>query len=153
MMDSEESCVYCSKYLFGLNDFNRKMHIETCKVRKLVESQANFNNNNNANAAGGANSNNSSSQNQSNGNTNANGGTATTAATTATTASSLDLNLNNQLEDYMILGENCSYCFKSFKDFKNDFNKRLHIKCCKIKKVCYFYYLTNIYLRRLTKIA
>ena len=141
-MDSEESCVYCSKYLFGLNDFNRKMHIETCKVRKLVESQANFNNNNNnnnGNATGGANSTNSSSQNQSNGNANANGGgaaTTTAANAAATTASSLELNLNNPLEDYMILGENCSYCFKSFKDYKNDFNKRLHIKCCKIKKVC-----------------
>ena len=124
MIDSEESCVYCSKYLFGLNDFNRKMHIETCKVRKLVESQT-------AAAAtaasAGANGNAAS---QSNANSNANGSNNNNGS-----ASSLELNISNQIEDYMILGENCSYCFKSFKDFKNDFNKRLHIKCCKIKKV------------------
>lgn len=103
MIDSEESCVYCSKYLFGLNDFNKKMHIETCKVRKLVESNTNLNNNNN--------------NTNTNGNLNQNGNVQ-----------------NNQLEDFMILGENCTYCYKSFKDFKSDFNKKLHIKCCKIKK-------------------
>jgi hypothetical protein len=89
---SHDSCIYCSKYLNGLNDFNKKMHIETCKVRKLVESNSNQ----------------------------FNGG-----------------NSSNQLEDYMILGDNCTYCFKSFKDFKSDFNKRLHIKCCKIKRENY----------------
>jgi hypothetical protein len=89
---SHDSCIYCSKYLNGLNDFNKKMHIETCKVRKLVESNTNQ----------------------------FNGG-----------------NSSNQLEDYIILGDNCTYCFKSFKDFKSDFNKRLHIKCCKIKRENY----------------
>lgn len=115
-----DSCLYCSKYLFGLNDFNRKMHIETCKVRKLIESQqsSQFNNNSGSNSSNSNGSNNN--QQSQNGENNASG-----------------LNLNNQLEDYMILGENCSYCFKSFKDFKNDFNKRLHIKCCKIKKETY----------------
>lgn len=84
----EESCVYCSKCLTGLNDFNRKMHIDTCKVRKLVD---------------------------------ANHGT---------------LN-DSQLDNFIVVGDNCSYCFKSFNDFKSDFNKRLHIKCCKIKKETY----------------
>ena len=79
MIDSEESCVYCSKCLVGLNDFNKKMHIETCKVRKLVD----------ANRTNGE---------------------------------------ENQLENFIALGENCTYCFKSFKDFKSDFNKRIHIK-------------------------
>lgn len=87
MIDSEESCVYCSKCLVGLNDFNKKMHIETCKVRKLVDANRN--------------------------------------------------NSENQLEDFIVLGDNCTYCFKSFKDFKSDFNKRIHIKCCKIKKETY----------------
>ena len=82
---SEESCVYCSKGLMGLNDFNRKMHINTCKVRKLVDANR-------------------------------------------TTDDTLE---------YIPIGENCSYCFKSFKDFKSDFNKRIHIKCCKIKKETY----------------
>jgi hypothetical protein len=84
----EESCVYCSKCLAGLNDFNRKMHINTCKVRKLVDA-------NHANSP------------------------------------------DSQLDSFIVVGENCSYCFKSFKDFKSDFNKRLHIKCCKIKKETY----------------
>lgn len=88
MIDSEESCVYCSKCLVGLNDFNKKMHINTCKVRKLVD----------ANRTNGE---------------------------------------ENQLENYIALGDNCTYCFKSFKDFKSDFNKRIHIKCCKIKKETY----------------
>lgn len=85
----EESCIYCSKCLAGLNDFNRKMHIETCKVRKLVDANNSLNTN------------------------------------------------ESQLDNYIVVGENCSYCFKSFKDFKSDFNKRLHIKCCKIKKEYY----------------
>lgn len=84
----EDSCVYCSKSLSGLNDFNRKMHIETCKVRKLVD--ANLGDPN-------------------------------------------DL----QLENYIVVGDHCSYCFRSFQDFKSEFNKRLHIKCCKIKKETY----------------
>lgn len=84
----EESCVYCSKCLTGLNNFNRKMHIETCKVRKLVDA-------NNHNSP------------------------------------------DSQLDSFIVVGENCSYCFKSFKDFKSDFNKRLHIKCCRIKKETY----------------
>lgn len=88
----EESCVYCSKCLSGLNDFNRKMHIETCKVRKLVDNQHG----------------NNSSQHP-----------------------------DSQLDAFLIVGDNCTYCFKSFKDFKSDFNKRLHLKCCKIKKETY----------------
>lgn len=95
IIESEDSCVYCSKYLFGLNDFNKKMHYNTCKVRKLVESNY---------------------------------------ATSATAASASNSNAQNDLDDFLILGDNCSYCFKSFKDFKSDFNKRIHIKCCKIKK-------------------
>lgn len=85
----EESCIYCSKFLAGLNDFNRKMHIETCKVRKLIDANHSLNFN------------------------------------------------ESQIDNYIVVGENCSYCFKSFKDFKSDFNKRLHIKCCKIKKEYY----------------
>ena len=88
MIDSEESCVYCSKCLVGLNDFNKKMHIETCKVRKLVDANRNTSD-------------------------------------------------ESQLENFIALGDNCTYCFKSFKDFKSDFNKRIHIKCCKIKKETY----------------
>ena len=45
--------------------------------------------------------------------------------------------VDNHLDSFMVVGDNCSYCFKSFKDFKSDFNKRLHIKCCRIKKETY----------------
>ena len=84
----EENCAYCSKCLTGLNDFNRTMHINTCKVRKLVD---------------------------------ANRG-----------------NMDDpQLDNFVVIGDNCSYCFKSFKDFKSDFNRRIHLKCCKIKKETY----------------
>ncbi len=64
------------------------MHINTCKVRKLVDA-------NHANSP------------------------------------------DSQMDSFIVVGDNCSYCFKSFKDFKSDFNKRLHIKCCKIKKETY----------------
>jgi hypothetical protein len=90
MLSSENSCAFCSKCLFGLNDFNKKMHIETCKVRRLIDGDSSL--------------------------TNGDG---------------------NSDENYLILGENCPYCFKSFKDFKSDFNKRLHVKSCKIKKETY----------------
>ncbi|CAF0753020.1 unnamed protein product [Brachionus calyciflorus] len=33
-----ESCIFCSKPLGNLNSFNRKMHIENCKIRKNLES-------------------------------------------------------------------------------------------------------------------
>lgn len=45
--------------------------------------------------------------------------------------------MDTQLDNFLVVGDNCSYCFKSFKDFKSDFNKRLHVKCCKIKKETY----------------
>ena len=84
MMENEDSCIYCSKSLMGLNNFNKRMHIETCKVRKIVDDNPNKS--------------------------------------------------HLELDEIMVIGDNCSYCFKSFKDFKSEFNKRLHVKCCKIKK-------------------
>ena len=33
-----------------------------------------------------------------------------------------------------LLGDNCTYCYKPFKDFKSEFNKRVYVKCCKIKR-------------------
>ncbi len=93
-ISNESTCIYCSKNLLSLNHFNKRMHLDTCKVRKLIESNSSFN-----------------------------------------------LNINNQLEDYVILGDSCTYCYKPFKDFKSDFNKRLHLKCCKIKREAYEYRL------------
>lgn len=105
MIDSEERCCYCTKPLSGLNEFNRRMHFDTCKVRKAVES-------NGLNSLIGSPN---SSQNDNDHNPHD------------------DSNSDN----YVIIGENCTYCFKSFKDFKSDFNKRLHLRCCRDKKLNY----------------
>jgi hypothetical protein len=89
----EENCVYCTKFLGNLNDFNKKMHLNTCKVRRSIE------------------------------------------------ASSLSIISSNGLsnsplavDDCETIGDNCPHCMKSFKDFKSDFNKRIHLRCCRIKK-------------------
>lgn len=113
-IETEDNCVYCSKYLFGLNDFNKKMHYNTCKVRKLIES--NFCQRLSSLSPLETTSPASSQSSQQNQNQ------------TQTS------NSNADLDEFLILGENCSFCFKSFKDFKSDFNKRIHVKCCKIKK-------------------
>jgi hypothetical protein len=116
MFDSEDNCVFCSKCLVGLNDFNRKMHLDTCKVRKLLVNSegtpngSNTNGNTNGNVNGSGNSNAGNNPNNS------------------------SVNQSSDLQDsQIIIGDKCQYCFKSFEDFKNDFNKRLHIKCCKLK--------------------
>jgi hypothetical protein len=108
LLEVEDSCVYCSKYLSNLNDFNKRMHMNTCKVRKLVETSS---------FANGSN------------------GSASTTASAANDNSHHQHQQEQQMEDeYLMIGDSCSYCFKSFKDFKSDFNKRVHIRCCKIKK-------------------
>lgn len=32
-----ESCIFCNKPLANLNEFNKKMHLENCKIRKSIE--------------------------------------------------------------------------------------------------------------------
>lgn len=70
-----------------MHEFNKKMHYNTCKLRKLFDSVYSANNSD-----------------------------------------------PNDMDDFLIMGDNCNYCFKSLKDFKSDYNKRIHLKCCKIKK-------------------
>lgn len=85
MIQLEDFCVFCSKYLAGMHDFNKKMHFNTCKLRKLFDSVY------------------------------------------KNSDSGDDI-------DQIFMDDNCSFCLKSLKDFKSDYNKRIHIKCCKIKK-------------------
>ena len=89
---------------------NRKMHMHTCKVRKLIES------NTQTNSAPSSYRLNDSGQLVSNNNNNNNNSGAV------------------HMEDYILLGDSCTYCYKPFKDFKSEFNKRVHVKCCKIKR-------------------
>lgn len=85
IIELEDYCVFCSKYLAATHDFNKKMHFNTCKLRKLFDS----------------------------------------VYTKHTDTSDMD---------QFFIGDSCSFCLKSLKDFKSEFNKRIHIKCCKIKK-------------------
>lgn len=85
MIELEDYCVFCSKYLAGMHDFNKKMHFNTCKLRKLFDSVY----------------------------TNSD---------------------NSDDTDQFFMDDNCSFCLKSLKDFKSDYNRRIHLKCCKIKK-------------------
>ncbi|CAF0753053.1 unnamed protein product [Brachionus calyciflorus] len=85
MLELEDYCVFCSKYLVGMHDFNKKMHYNTCKLRKLFDSANNQ-------------------------------------------------EPDDDIDNYLMISDTCNYCFKSLKDFKSDYNKRIHLKCCKIKK-------------------
>ncbi|RNA22616.1 hypothetical protein BpHYR1_002558 [Brachionus plicatilis] len=85
LIELEDYCVFCSKYLAGTHEFNKKMHFNTCKLRKLFDS----------------------------------------VYTKHTDTSDMD---------QFFMGDSCSFCLKSLKDFKSEFNKRIHVKCCKIKK-------------------
>lgn len=84
MIELEDYCVFCSKYLAGMHDFNKKMHFNTCKLRKLFDS-------------------------------------------VYTDSDTSDV-------DQFYIDDNCGFCLKPLKDFKSEYNKRIHIKCCKIKK-------------------
>lgn len=133
MIDAEESCIYCSKYLYGLNDFNKRMHIETCKVRRLVESSILANHHQSAAAAqhhlqpvSSSSSSCSASSSSSTSSASSGGLVGISGAHHVNNNNNNNsVNQHNQanantlaIEDYMMLGDNCPYCFKSLKVHK-----------------------------------
>lgn len=118
-MDSlleEDSCIYCSKSLYNLNEFNKRMHMNTCKVRKMIESSNPF-----------------VIQQQQQQQLIANA-VVVNSANQVVVESTQQQQQDMEHDDMIVLGDSCPYCYRSFKDFKSDFNKRIHLKCCKIKK-------------------
>lgn len=113
MIDSNESCIYCSKSLYGLNDFNKRMHSDTCKVRRLVESNfVSFHHHNQQHHQQHLQASSST------------GAAAVVAASNSSPSVVPPVVINNHvnnaspafcLEDYMMLGDSCPYCFKSLK--------------------------------------
>ena len=104
MSSGGEHCVFCTKPLSNLNDFNKRMHIENCKIRKSIES------------------NNSGSP------------LHYTGAQSATPpGGSRKVKDENLVKLGLELGDNCVYCSKSFLNL-SDFNKKLHFEYCKRKK-------------------
>ena len=137
-----ESCLFCTKQLANLNEFNKRMHIENCKIRKSIEGNFNqslllnssldslnksLNNNNNNNT--------NNKQQQQPGGMNGGGGGAVDASSVSAVGLGLGLGLglNLKKEIGIELGNQCIYCSKLFVNL-SDFNKRLHFEYCKLKK-------------------
>jgi hypothetical protein len=100
MIDAEENCIYCQKYLYGLNDFNKKMHLDTCKVRKMVDSSPS---NPLMNGGGGGQQ------------TGSNSTGSSTSSSASSSSSENNSTQHNAIEESLIAQDNCIYCFKSFK--------------------------------------
>ena len=107
---SSESCLFCNKPLANLNDFNKKMHLENCKIRKSIEGNISSKSKKDDSASLKSGSNNSNHHNH-----------------------HQQQQQHHAADNNIDLGMQCMYCSRSFTNLSN-FNKRLHFEHCKVKK-------------------